>query len=103
MTEIALYFAIGRLVIWLLQIAGPLEKLWQLHPKLRELRECDLCLGFWVYTALALWFRFNWLPDVMYIPVLSEALTGGAASFIMHLIRLGWSAKFGVIVVGQEK
>ncbi len=101
LSETLLFMAIGRLAVWFLQTAGLLRKFWSLHSLLRELQECDLCLGVWVYAILAAIFRLNVLAEVGYVPVLSEALTGGAASFVMHLLRLGWNARFGVTVIEE--
>lgn len=94
--DFLLYLAIGRLIIWTLQIAGPLRPLWALHPLLTELAACDLCLGFWVYLGLALFVPgifdlFPWPVEVVILAML--------ASLIAHLIRLGWLSKFGCEVV----
>ena len=89
---------LGRLAIWTIQPAALLNPFFSKSAKLRELRECDFCLGFWVFTGLAFALGLN-LTDPIHIPVLSEALTGLAASFLSHLARLGWESKFGVGIV----
>lgn len=94
MLEIVAYLLIGRLLIWLLQTTGLLRPVWQLHPLLTELSECDLCLGFWVYLGLG-WFVT--LPDIWPWPV-ELVILAAVSTFTMHLIRLGWQAKFGVII-----
>lgn len=88
---------LGRLAVWTIQINGLIDWFFSLHPKLKELRECDFCLGFWVFTGLAFALGTN-ITEPVYIPVLSEALTGLAVSFGVHLARLGWESKFGGIV-----
>lgn len=91
-----LYFTAGRLLIWLLQTNGLTQSLWSLHPKLKELSECDLCLGFWIYLGLGFFislppFGWWWWPvEVMILAAI--------ATFGMHLLRLGWQARFGVII-----
>jgi len=67
---------------------------------LQELFSCDLCLGVWVYTVLAFFFKAN-IFDMFYFPVVSEALTGMATSFIMHLISAGWQSLYNVTVIGD--
>jgi len=91
---------LGRLLIWTLQTNGLLSPLFSLSAKLRELRACDFCLGFWVFGPLAYLFGLNLLYPI-YVPVLSEILTGLVASFISHLARLGWETKFTVVNLGD--
>jgi len=89
---------VGRLVVWLAQTSGPTKRLWSLHPLLTDLGECDLCMGCWVFPMLAWALGVNLLEPV-YVPVVSELLTGWLVSFGVHLARLGWRDKFGVTVL----
>jgi hypothetical protein len=34
-----------------------------------------------------------------YVPVLSELVTGGVVSFVVHIFLIGWKEKFNNIVV----
>ena len=85
---------VGRLLVWVLQTSGPTKKIWKLHPFLTELGECDFCLGCWVFSAMAYIFGFN-LLDPIYVPVLSEVVTGILVSLISHLAALGWKQRWG--------
>lgn len=85
----------GRLLIWAIQTNGLTRSIFSLHAKLTELVECDFCLGFWVYAGLAWALGIN-LLDPLYIPGLSEVLSGLAASFAVHLARVGWHDKFSI-------
>lgn len=87
---------LGRLIIWAIQTSGPTKRIWMLHPFLTELGECDFCLGFWVYLLLVVIVPVNIL-DPFYVPVASEIVTAIALSFGVHLARIGWSMKFGVM------
>lgn len=87
---------LGRLVTWAFQTNGLTKRLWSLHPLLTELGECDFCLGFWVYLGLLFVIPVN-LLDPYYVPVASEFVTAIAFSFGVHLARIGWSMKFGVL------
>lgn len=89
---------VGRLVVWLAQTSGPTKRLWSLHPLLTDLGECDLCLGCWVFPMLAWALGVNLLEPV-YVPFVSELLTGWLVSFGVHLARIGWQDKFGVTVL----
>ena len=95
------WLGIGRLIVYTIQINGLTSQLFSIHPKLEELRDCDFCLGFWVFSLLAWAFGINLLAPV-YIPVLSEAATGLIASFFVHLVRIGWTTKFGIVRLGDE-
>lgn len=88
--------ALGRLLIWAAQTATPMQMIWRLHPLLTELGECDFCLGFWVYFVLAVVLHVN-LLDPFYFPFVAEVVTAVAVSFGVHLARIGWTMKFGVL------
>jgi len=87
---------LGRLVIWAFQTSGLTRRIWSLHPLLSELGECDFCLGFWVYLPLVYVAQIN-LLDPYYVPVVSEVVAAIGLSFGVHLARIGWSMKFGVM------
>lgn len=89
---------VGRLVVWLLQMSGPTQRLWRLHPFLEELGQCDFCLGCWIFP-LGAWLLGVNLLDPVYVPVVSEILTGWLVAFGVHLARLGWNERFGVTVL----
>lgn len=89
-----IYLLAGRILTWLLQTTGLLRPLWQSHPMLKEVSECDLCLGFWVFLGLSQRKPFGLWPRSVERIVLA-ALT----SFGAHLLRLGWDSKFGGMVI----
>ena len=95
--DFAGFLLIGRLIIWLTQTNGLIDSLWGKHKKLEELRDCDLCLGFWVYLIMAI---LQWRKPFKIFPRPFEWFTlAGIASFAMHLIRLGWGLKFNGVVI----
>jgi len=92
-----LFLAVGRLVTWLLQVNGLTKPVWEAKPVLTELRDCDLCLGFWVYLALALTYTrqiFGLWPRPIEAGILA-AIT----AFLGHLLRIGYQDKFGTIYI----
>lgn len=106
--RVVLYLAIGRLFIFLLQ-KSPYKRLvtlWvpaDIRQHLFELFGCDLCLGWWVYLALAVIMQEIWFTnDIGYIPAFSEIITCSAATFLMWLIRNGWDSLFREIVFKAE-
>lgn len=113
--DFLLYLAAGRLVTWTLQIASPVKVFLSLpacllrsfyaHDAAKkadgyvvDFLDCDLCIGFWVYLALALLWRpeqslglWPYWVEMVVLAMLSTLL--------VHLLRLGWQSKFGVTVV----
>ena len=92
MTQVVIFALVGKLLIFLLQkfpkqslpIIG---KLFRDGSLLDNLFSCDLCLGVWVFWGLAFIIDVNVIGDLfVYVPILSEFITGAVVSFIMHLI-----------------
>lgn len=98
---LVLYLGLGRLLIWAIQTNGLTKPIFDVHPKLEELRECDFCMGTWVYFAMAFIFPVN-VMEPYYVPVFTEFATGVAAAFAVHLMRVGWNTKFGVLEFTEE-
>jgi hypothetical protein len=96
LTTWLIYLAAGRLLTWFLMVNGVTRPLWNSHPLLQELSQCDLCLGFWVYLLLSLFLApaFGIFPWGVEIVILAAM-----ASFIAHLLRIGYQAKFGITVI----
>ena len=63
---------------------------------LKELVECDFCLGCWLYFGGNLIFKIK-LLGIENVPILSELLLGILISLVVHLCSIGWKEKFGVI------
>jgi len=66
---------------------------------INEAHKCDLCSGVYVYSLMSFVFHVSLLTafGLPYIPVLSEAITGGVTSFIVHIFLMGWGAKFNIV------
>lgn len=62
--------------------------------------DCDLCLGFWVYLALAFGFGVSVFYPAPYTPFLDEIVTAATMSLVAHLIKEGWNLDFRVMQVG---
>lgn len=91
------YAALGKLLIYLGQkfVAANIK-----NQFLSRLFECDLCLGLWIYIGLAFFLRVSIFQDVYeYVPVVSEIVTGSVATFVVHLLTIGWKTKFDVVVI----
>lgn len=95
-----IYLVIGRLLIYLWQqfpLPGFLENI----KTIDYLHHCDLCSGVWVYGVLSFVMAVDVLQALgfWYVPFISELVTGAVTSFVMHLLRLGWNARFQRIEV----
>jgi len=88
-----LFAGIGKVLIYFWKkfpLPAKIEKI----NNIKQLHECDMCSGFWIYTTLAflmsvnlleLWFGFG------YIVMLSEIITGCVTSYVVHLLSVGFS------------
>lgn len=92
--EFVIYLATGRLLTWLVQTSGLTRPLFDRHPLLKELSECDLCTGFWVFLALSPRADLGFRPRA-----LNRVAWAAGGSFAAHLLRLGWHSKFTVTVI----
>lgn len=96
MIEFIAYAATGRLLIWLFQTNGITRRFLQRYTKegdlVNELVHCDLCLGFWVYLALAVFSKKQ--ESGMWINPVGWITKAGFTTFLVHLIRLGWDSNF---------
>ena len=91
------FLTLGIAITWLLQVSGPLQPIWNFQLWLRNLADCDLCLGFWVFLAMAALLQepvFGlW---TLWVEVLIAALF---CAVMAHLLRAGWQAKFGMTII----
>lgn len=87
------YIVVGRILIWALQNTPLLDGA-RKYPKIQELLNCDFCLGVWVFSILAWWFRPSVMPEKLPKGVQCAA-TGLVVSFATHLARIGWEERFG--------
>jgi hypothetical protein len=100
LSELVLLSAVGKLFIYL-WMEFPLYG-WINNKFVRGLHECDLCSGVWVYSFLFILFRVD-LLNMLGIPkthfIIAGILTGGAISFFVHLLSIGFKDKFMSIII----
>lgn len=89
------YLLVGKLLIYLWQ-QFPLPTRLENIPSIHKLHFCDLCSGVWLYGLLSFFMGVSLLTllGFSYTPVVSELVTGGAVSFIVHIFSIGWKDKF---------
>jgi len=104
MLDYLIYIFIGRLLVFYSQ-EFPFTRLsfigvlWEEGKFLNTMFSCDLCLGVWVYTLLAILFDINFFGTIMIArtEIIGWFLTGASTSFLVHMFLLGWKIKFGII------
>lgn len=79
----------------------PLPDILERNQKIKKWHECDLCFGVWIYVPLAYFLHVDMLQllGFSYTPFLSELVTGGAISFLVHIFSVGWKDKFAPDIV----
>jgi archaellum biogenesis protein FlaJ (TadC family) len=92
------YAAIGKLLVWCVQTAGPFEPVWAFlesrWSKFEDMHECGWCVGAWVYTILAFLFQLDILDNLTY-SVVGYIITGIVTSFLVQCISFGLQSWFG--------
>lgn len=89
------FLLIGKIMIFLWQsfpLPTKLENIQVIH----KLHSCDLCSGVWLFGLLSYFMGLSLLTMLgfSYIPVVSELVTGGVVSFVVHIFSIGWKDKF---------
>lgn len=98
-STLIVYAITGKLLMFFLRKFPPTNMIAK-KTHLTELVECNLCLGFWVYLILLIWFRVNIFS--IYYTGLSEIATAAFVSFVMWLLTVGWFDEFGIIEVNLD-
>lgn len=108
MVEFVKFALIGKLIIFILQ-RFPFNKIplignWFKEGKFfGELFGCDLCLGVWAYSILAIFIEYDAIElSGNMSGVLSWILTGVMTSFIVFVFSNGWKALFSTIEIRSE-
>jgi len=103
------FLLVGGLTTYFIQ-KFPFHKLWLIGKFfvegkiLKELLSCDECLGVWVFLFLSFILKVNfvlWMFDRTGLIVADQILTGIMASFVCHIFKIGWFAKFGTTVINS--
>jgi hypothetical protein len=100
MIEWLSFVVVGKLFIFLGQ-SIPLPQKIEKIELLRYWHGCDLCFGVWVYAGLSYIWDMNILRflSVPYVSIVSEFITGGIISFVVHIFSIGWRDKFAPNIV----
>jgi hypothetical protein len=95
-----LFLIIGKIVIHIwMQFEFPdfLKK----NHWLSKLHGCPLCSGVWIYTILSFFLGVDLLSVTLfiYVPIVSEIVTGILAGWAVWLFSLGWSSAYDVVII----
>lgn len=97
MTQVLIVAVLGKLLIYVAQkflLARDLK-----FKFLRDLAQCQLCLGVWVYSFLCATTGTNLFGEYFYFPVVAELISGVCFSYVMWLMTMGWHSYYDVIVI----
>lgn len=94
------YLMAGKLLIYLGQ-EFPLPDFLERNENISKWHKCDLCFGCWIYVPLSYFLQTDLLSlfGLTYTPFVSELITGGAISFLVHVFSIGWKDKFSSDIV----
>lgn len=98
MVTYIIYAISGKIILYLLQQVFSSVFAGIKIDIIKKLFACDLCLGFWVYFILDFFFQANAIFS-FYTPVVTEFALGAITTFTVHLVSLGWDAKFRELIV----
>jgi hypothetical protein len=90
------FFFVGGFLTWLIQTNGLIQPLWKRHRILEKLRECDFCMGCWIFPFIAWAFNVNFL-EPFNIAWVSPIITGWIASWLAHVFKIGFKAQYMII------
>jgi len=97
LVEFFQYLFTGKLFLFLVRKFPPVIVLSRKTEFSKELFDCDLCLGFWIYLALAPFFKIK-IDTIENKPVRNTVLAA-VATFLMFLISSGWRENFENLVI----
>lgn len=92
-----LFLGLGKLLIYLIQ-KSPIPRILP-EGLLKELVECDLCLGFWTYLFLGVMLKKDLDEELAKNRIVSGLATASFSTFVMHLLSIGWREKFGTYII----
>lgn len=102
MLNVLLYYGVSLFFIWFIQSQKIFNYVF-ITEFLKELRKCQICLGFWVCLFNYFIFQVGILDTISanwFIQIVNPIFTAAISSFIIMLLREGWKMKYGVYTVG---
>jgi len=95
-----LFLVIGKIVIHI-WMQFHLPKFLSKSEWFKQLHECDLCSGVYVYSILSFFMGVDLLEVAGFgkIPLVSAIITGIVVSWVVHIFYLGWKSKYEIVVI----
>ena len=91
------FVALGKLLMVFIRKFPPAVRIAQ---KIHFPIDCDLCLGFWVYTVSSI--VSSQTITESYIPVWSEVVTGAITAWVVWVFATGWNDIYRVYEVTTD-
>lgn len=95
-----IYLIIGKILIYIWQ-QFPLPEFAGKWEKINKLHTCSLCSGVWIFTLLSFFGIniFQLFGIKVYIPIMTEIITGSVSSFIVFIFSQGWKYTFEAVII----
>ena len=62
--------------------------------------DCDLCLGWWVYTVSSFAFPVQMMDS--YTPIINELIQGSVTAWVAYVFTAGWHSTYSVYEVKTD-
>jgi hypothetical protein len=94
------FAATGKVIIYLWQLF-PFPPFMKMPYYIEKLHECDLCSGFWIYLALALFLKVDIFAQTFGVPpnIAGEFATAATTTYLVHIFTIGWREKFAEPII----
>lgn len=93
------YLALGIVLIFVWRKTPYARWIGSKSSFIKELQDCNLCIGFWFYFVLAIVMKVNVFSE-WYIIGVSQFLSAVITAFFYYVFSAGWETLFRDIVIG---
>lgn len=97
LVEFFTFVGVGKLFVFLLRKFPPFRDIMGKREFSRELYDCELCLGFWIYLFLSPFFKIKINP--INNRLLNNTVLAMITTFMVFLISDGWRANFETVIM----
>jgi hypothetical protein len=96
------YLAVGAVLIFVWRKSPYSRWLSKKSTFLKELQDCNLCIGFWFYFILAIVMQINIFTE-FYLIVVNQFLSAVVTAFFFYVLHAGWDTLFrNIVITGSE-
>jgi len=97
MIDFLIYLGSGKLLLFFIKKFPPIHDIMSKRELLKQLYECNLCFGFWVYLFLAPFINVD--IDKINNKILKWIILACLSTYIAHTMSIGHDELFGKMVI----